>query len=311
MQIVILKNNTPRVLNFEGKELQIGEQYSVPPNLQFDWRFSNELFELVADSDIIINDGSKDYSPVEGWKWFLGNGDLPRSEIGGKLWVHSSAKPVIEGKSFLSTWIGAGDDEDNHIMGDGPLAVIKSEPGTPSKHIDVKFDSSIAGDVYLHEGFMLWQNAKLGDYVNAHIVAEGTHLQQMMNLDLVLDANGYILYSAQGPGTGTHGFASAPYLLPRSYSKDGDWDYDDIQGLRPNFTKTGLYKMNINEQVVHRIMHKLPVLGTNTNPARLVSEDSMKLPHGYFLRLECVNQSNSDWEAAFIITVYKERTCNP
>jgi hypothetical protein len=311
MQIVILKNNTSRVLSFEGKDLQVGEQLNVAPNWQQDWRFSTTLFKLVADNDIIVSDGEKDYSSAEGWKWFLGNGELPRSEVGNKIWVHSSAKPVIEGKSFYSVWVGSGDDEDNHIMGDGPLLTIHCTPGTPVGRVDMKFDYAVSGDVYIHEGFMMWENATLGDYVNAHVMAEGTHLQQVMNLDLVVDGQGFISYSHLGPGTGTHGFASAPYLLNRSFSHDGDWDYDPINSLRPNFTKTGNYKMSIYEQVVHRIMHKLPVLGTNCNPARLVSEDSMKMPHGYFLRLECHNNSNTEWKAAFLITVYKERTVNP
>jgi hypothetical protein len=155
----------------------------------------------------------------------------------------------------------------------------------------------------------MWENARIGDYINACVVSEGSYLQQSINLDLIVDADGWVSYSHLGPGTGTHGFASAPYLIARTFSKDGAWDYDERNGLLPNFTNHGNYKISIHERVVHRFMHKLPVLGTNTTPMRLVSEDSMKLPHGYFLRVECHNQSNTEWTAAFIITAYKERTC--
>jgi hypothetical protein len=310
MQIIILKNNTPRILSFEGKDLGVGEEFEVNSSMQQTWKLSQELFELVAHEDIIVNNGIKNLNPSEGWKWFLGNADLPRSEVGDKLWVHSSAKPIVDGKMFYSQWIGAGDNVEEHLLGQGPLAVIQNTPGTPKAHIDFVFDESF-GDVYIHEGFAMWENAKLGDSLNALIVAEGTHLQQSVNLDLILDEDGYVLYSQSGPGTGTHGFASPPYLLPRSYSKDGDWDYSEQNGLTPNFTKTGGYKICANEATVHRFINRIPVLGTNTDALRLVSEDTFKVPHGYFLRLECNNASNSDWTAAFIITAYRERTFQP
>lgn len=311
MHLVYLKNNTPRILSFEGKDLQIGEKYEVAVTLVEAWRTSTDLFTLISDNDIIVNNGEQDFSPVEGWKWFLGNDELPRSEVGNKIWVHASAKPVITGKQFYSTWIGAGDDDVNHSMGTGDLLAIQNEPGTPIKHVDMIFDQVLAGDVYIHEGFMMWEGAHVGDYINAHILAEGSHLQQVANLDLIVDENGYVAYSHSGPGTGTHGFASAPYLLSRTYSKDGDWDYSEAEGLRPNFAKTGTYKICIYEQVVHRIMHKLPVIGSSGQPMRLVSEDCLKLPHGYFIRVETHNVSNTDWSAAFIITAYKERTVAP
>jgi len=308
-QIIILKNNTPRILSFTGKDLAIGEQYSVSYSLQNQWKDSDELFDLVGCGDIIVSDGVKDLLPTEGWKWFLGNGGFPKSEIGNKIWVHSSAKPVIEGKNFYSQWIGTGDDEANHLIGEGPLTVVQNTIGTPMSFVEMRFDQANFGDVYVHEGFMMWENAKIGDYINAFVVAEGSHVQQSINLDLVISEDGWVSYSPSGPGTGSHGFVSTPYLVARTFSKDGDWDYNEAEGLRPNFTKTGNYKISIHEKVVHRFMHKLPVLGTNTSPMRLVSEDSLKLPHGYFLRVECHNMSNTEWTAAFIITAYKERTC--
>jgi hypothetical protein len=311
MHLVYLKNNTTRVLSFEGKDLQVGEVYEVSSIVIGTWRTSSELFTLISDNDIIVNNGEIDFSPVDGWKWFLGNDDLPRSEVGNKIWVHSSSKPVVTGKQFYSTWIGAGDDDKNHTMGTSDLLAIKNEPGTPIKYVDMAFDQTLAGDVYIHEGFMMWEGAHVGDYINAHILAEGSHLQQLVNLDLIVDTDGYVSFSHGGPGTGTHGFADQPHLLSRTFSKDGDWDYSETNGLSPNFTKTGLYKINVNEQVVHRIMHKLPVIGSSGQPMRLVSEDCLKLPHGYFIRVETHNISDSDWSAAFIITAYKERTVAP
>lgn len=309
-QIIKLKNNTQRILSFAGKDLQVGEELDVNSSMQAFYKESSELFDMIGGEDIIVNNGIRDLSCTEGWKWLLGNGGFPISEVGNKVWVHSSTKPVIDGKMFYVQWVGSGDDEQNGLLGQGPIAAIQNTPGTPRSHVDLLFDSNF-GDTYVHEGYAMWQDAKLGDYVNALICAEGCHLQQVQDLDLVIDEDGYILYSPLGPGTGTHGFASAPYLLPRTFSHDGDWDYDETNGLRPNFTKTGGYKMSVNESIIHRFINRMPLLGTNGHPVRLASEDTFKLPHGYFLRLECVNASDSTWAAAFFITVYRERTYKP
>lgn len=309
-QLIILKNNTSRILSFAGKDLAVSEELEVSSSMQAFYKESQELLELIVNNDIVVSNGIKDLSTVEGWKWLLGNNSFPISEVGNKIWVHSSAKPVIDGKMFYSQWVGSGDDEQNGLLGQGPLGVVQNTQGTPKSYVDFKFSSEF-GDTFIHEGFASWQNAKLGDYLNALIIAEGSHLQQMVNLDFIIDEEGYVLYSPLGPGTGTHGFASAPYLLPRSFSHDGDWDYDEINGLRPNWTKTGGYKISQNESIIHRFINRVPVLGTSATPTRLVSEDTFKIPHGYFLRLECVNVSDSDWSAAFFITVYRERTFQP
>jgi hypothetical protein len=309
-QIVTVRNITTRILNLEGKDLHPNELFIVNNSLQTIFRDSSIVYELVATGDLIVGNGTSDFNAIEGWKWMLGNQSFPISEVGGKLWVHTSAKPVIPGKALYSQWVGCGDDEDAHLLGQGPLAVLRNSPGTPISQVDLKFSSEF-GITYIHEGFVMWENASCGDYINALIVAEGTHLQQSVNLDLIIDINDYILYSPSGPGTGTHGFASNPYLLRRSFSEDGDWDYDPINSLRPNFTKTGGYKISKNEQVVHRFMNKLPLLGTNTTPLRLASEDTFQLPHGYFLRIQGHNQSNTSWNAAIIVTAYRERTFQP
>jgi hypothetical protein len=309
-QIIIVKNITTRVINLDGKDLQPATEFAVNSGWQGILKESAIAYEAIASGDIVVNDGVKDLSPKEGWKWMLGNTNFPMSEVGGKVWVHSSAKPVLNGIQLYSQWVGCGDDEDNHLLGQGPLAVLRNSPGTPVSQVDIKFSNEF-GLAYIHEGFVMWENASCGDYINALIVAEGTHLQQVANLDLILDIDNYVLYSPQGPGTGTHGFASTPYLLSRSYSQDGDWDYDPVNSLRPNFTKTGGYKISQNEQVVHRFMNKLPVMGTNTSPLRLASEDTFQLPHGYFLRIQGYNQSNTSWNAAIIVTAYRQKTFQP
>lgn len=185
-QIIKLKNNTPRILSFAGKDLQVGEELDVSSSMQSVYKESSELFDLIGCGEVIVNNGIKDLSSPEGWKWLIGNGSFPISEVGSKIWVHSSAKPVIDGKMFYIQWIGSGDDEDLGLLGQGPIAAIQNSPGTPRSYVDLKFSNDF-GDTYIHEGYAMWENAKLGDHVNALICAEGTHLQQVQDLDLVID----------------------------------------------------------------------------------------------------------------------------
>lgn len=238
--------------------------------------------------------------------------DFPISEVGNKVWVHSSSKPQPNNKTLYIQWIGSGDDVVNHILGgnDNSLLHFNCTTGTYLTSKDIKFDP-IFGDVYIHEGYLSWHNAGDNDHVSVDVMAEPSPLQTFVNKDLVVDNEGYISYSTGGPGTGTHGFAGIPHLISRSFSMDGEWDYSETTGLVPNFTNTGAYRMSIYEMTVHRFMNDIPVYGTNPSLFRMVSDESFKLPPGYFIRISCHNASDTNWHATAMITIYRERTYEP
>lgn len=235
---------------------------------------------------------------------------IPLSEIGGKVWVHQSAKPVIEGKTLYAIWSGAGDDmlDDLHLGSNG-LLQLKTSIGVPISQVEMKFNP-VFGDVYIHQGHLMWDNAGFGDYVSADVISEATALQTFVNKDLVLNGT-YIKYSTGGPGTGTHGFAETPKLLPRSFSNDGDWNYDPVGGLTPNFTGTGNWKISTSEETVHRFMNRIPVMGSSNGFFVLESSESFKLPSGYFLRIKAFNNSNTVWNLGALILIFRERTFKP
>ena len=236
---------------------------------------------------------------------------IPLSEIGGKVWVHQSAKPVLTNKTLYSMWSGAGDDlADNTNLGTGPLMKIQCSPGTALSIVDMKFNP-IHGDIYIHQGYISWEGAGFGDYVSADVIAQATAVQTVANLDLIIDGNGYIKYSPTGPGTGTHGFAATPKLLPRSFSHDGHWNYTPITGLSPNFTGTGDWNISTNEEVVHRFINRIPVCGTSNGYMTLDSTESFKLPQGYFLRIKATNVSDTSWKFGTLILLFRERTFKP
>lgn len=237
--------------------------------------------------------------------------DTPKSEVGNKIWVHSSSKPEHEGKVFYVQWIGAGDDMTTGDIGEGEILHFSNEPGVLHMQKDLKFHPD-NGLVYLHEGYSCYENAGDGDYIDMFIMAEPTQVQPYANLDLIIDPNnGEVVYSPNGPGTGTHGFAATPVLVDRRFTKTGYWDYDEINSLRPNFTKTGEYDIYTTESIVHRLVVKVPVCGSSGGMRRLVSEDTTQLPSGYFVRLATTNTSNTNWHASFVVCVYREKTFTP
>lgn len=236
--------------------------------------------------------------------------NFPVSEVGTKMWVHSSTKPQHDGKKFYIQWIGAGDDIVTGKIGDGELLYLNLTPGVTSVHKDIKFHPK-NGEVYIHEGYVSWETAGCGDYLDVVVMAEPSPLQPYQNRDLIIQPNGEVVYSPHGPGTGTHGFGGAPHLIDRLYLKEGNWDYDPENGLRPNFTQTGGYDIFAIEQVVYRLVTKIPVCGSTMTPFRLVSEDTTEIPKNYFLRVIATNKSNTTWGASVIITAYRENTYTP
>jgi len=234
---------------------------------------------------------------------------IPTSDAGHKLIVHSTPRPMTDNNTLYSYWTGSGDDVVNHIIGGGPPIIFSLTVGVPSVAIDVEFDMTF-GNVYIHEGAFLWKNASVGDYVSAEVIARASPITTAVSHDLIIDSDNYILYSPGGPGTGTHGFAGTPHLLPRPFSKDGDWNYDGVS-LTPNFSKTGGYKINSQEHIIHRFMNKVMLIGSSYNYMRMVSHESTQVYAGYFIRITCHNVSNTAWEGAAMVSAFRDSTAKP
>lgn len=230
--------------------------------------------------------------------------------LGGKVAVHSSPKPEIEGLETFVVWSGCGDDvtdPENPILGEGDLLNFQMTIGTPSVSKDIIWSQEHFGRVWIHEGYLKFSDAGNGDHITATIIAKPTQLQTMANLDLELYDTKWIKYAAGGPGTGTHGFAATPVLIPRGYSKDGDWDWNGAN-LTPNMTGTGGYKMSTEEEVAHKYINRIPCYGDCSTYFMMSSDETAEIRDGYFLRITCYNTSNTNWQASVIMEIYRERT---
>lgn len=240
------------------------------------------------------------------------NEGYPISDVDGKkIAVHPSYKPEIDGKTTYAVWTGAGDASGPDKIGDGDLLHFTMTPGTPKVTKDIIFNQELFGKVWIHEAYLKFTGGGPGDYVSSDVMAKGVTLQQSVNLDLEIYDTNMVKLAAGGPGTGTHGFASTPALIPRSYSLDGDWDYDEITGLVPNTGGTGAYKISTEDQPVHRYVNKIPCFGDCASYFSMSSDETAEIQSGYFLRVDVYNNSDTAWDLSVIMEIYRERTVDP
>lgn len=299
-----LQNKLNESVDISSTCISVSEDTSLTvSNVTIEWSVSLTQGEE-TEQDIIISNYV--YVPQQ-----IDVNLLPFSELGNKLAIHSSTKPAKDDKEFYLVWTGAGDDVTGSppLLGDGEIIQFALTTGAPSKSIEVRFAPEY-GDVYVHEGYAKWENGGIGDYITASVISEPTILQTSNTLDLEV-VNNWVKFASGGAGTGTHGFAATPTLIRRSLSKDGDWDYDETNGLIPNTLGTGEYKISDIERSVHRYINKIPTNGSSYGYTRLTSDETAYLPAGYFLRITAYNISDSTWNCCVFMEVFRERTAVP
>jgi len=313
-QIIRIKNNTTVDKTWVGQTILAGAYHELTSVEIGAWKNDKAVFLAIGTGDIVVNKGGDTIDDIlnsaDAWKWLLGN-TMPLSELGNKLAIHSSTKPAKSGKDFYLIWTGAGDDVTGSpvTIGNGDLLQFSLSAGTSKKSIEAHFSPAF-GDIYIHEGYAKWEGGGLGDFLEADVISPPTALQTVANLDLEI-SNNWVKYAVGGPGTGTHGFAANPSLIKRSKSLDGDWDYDTINGLLPNLSGTGLYKISDIERIVHHYFNKIPTLGSSYGYTILTSDESAWLPPGYFLRITANNVSDTTWTACIFMEVFREQSAVP
>lgn len=231
---------------------------------------------------------------------------LLRSESSGnKLAIHESSRPQIVGKTFHTYWTGSGDDMTTPAIGKGSILTVQTTVSQATTAVDVEFHKDY-GDVYLHEGYLMWENAGWGDYIDAEIVAMPTPLQQATNLDYTIDAGVKIRAAAGGPGTGTDGLNGDPVWVPNA-AGTGWWDTDGVTATF-SATQTGAYDWYNIEILANRFCNKVPVYGTSSSYIMLQSADTTLLPSGYAVRITANNVSDTVWKSWMFMTLYREQT---
>ncbi len=236
--------------------------------------------------------------------YFLMAVDFPNLlKMGNKLQTHDSSRPDSKDKKYISCWSSSGDDLENHILWGGNEAKFSLEADEAEKYVDIYFDP-IFGDTWLKEGYAVWENVPYGGYLYVSIYASKTNLQTNFGLNLILDGN-RVRFSPNGLNTGTHGFASAPVLVP-NYFSNGWWDYDADNGLVPNMQGLGKFDIYNTEKEIMRFLNKIYLLGSSYQYFKLDSDDIAKIVAPYFIRIKFVNVLGYSPKILFFMSLYRE-----
>ena len=311
MKTITIKNMSGITKTYSGQTISNDETYMLSDDEHITFRHDNILYFDVASGLTQIGDGTSYFTDgLAGWTWLTN--DITEVELtqrsdsqGNKIAAHVSAKPIINGKAFYATWTGAGDHVTTGQIAGGDKLTFSFDAGINQVTRVMRFHEN-NGDAYLFDGYIKWHGATVNDWIDVDICADGTALQQVANLDLIINGD-WIEYV--GPGAGTHGFAATPILLPRSYSKDGEWDYSPSTGLIPNFTSTGGFKISTEIKTVHTFINNMPLLDAASDYMKFWSQESTLLPQGYYMdmRVNCPD-GDGDLELSATILMYRERT---
>lgn len=311
MSTIVSKTITSEV-NLDQLQAEINADAAIVPSClsisvsdtDYDFEFAADLStEEGTELDTVISNHVPEIDVVE-------ISHLPISSLDGKkLAVHSSPKPDVDGSVTYAVWTGSGDDVDSDppILGGGDLLCFNCVSGTATVSKNVKFDHAAFGRIWIHEAYLKFTGGGIADYISSEVVASASALQTSVNLDLVLD-NDLVKYAPGGAGTGTHGFAATPVLIPKTFSKDGNWDYDGTN-LTPNLTGTGGYDISIVDVPVHRFVNKIPCFGTCETYFSMTSDETAEIPSGYYMTITVYNNSDTNWNASVIMEIYREKTC--
>jgi len=307
-RVVRIKNTTGSAVEYVGQSIAASAYHDLQADEFLRWANDGDVFTGVADGTLLVNKGADttdDISdPIDGWHW-LAYEDNQFDTATGKHTIHESSRPQIPGKTFHTYWTGSGDDMSTPAIGEGPLLEVDVAAGDATKEVDVQFHKDY-GDVYLHEGYIQWENAGWGDCVCVEIHATATPLQQATNLDYTIVETVKIRYAPGGAGTGTDGLNGDPVWVPNS-AGTGWWD---IVGGSAVFSsdQTGAYDWYTISILANRFMNMIPVYGSSSNYVMLQSADTTLLPNGYIVRVKAINNSATAWKAWMFMTLYREQT---
>lgn len=144
-----------------------------------------------------------------------------------------------------------GDDVVAGTRGNGETFVVQGVPDG-EKTISIQF----IDDVYIKDGVVLWQNAKLGDSIS---------------LEIVLPAN---------------------TMFP-SPTNTGNYDIDEYGTVVENTTNTGEYMMYPIDIVLNRFLNEVMIMGDNTIGYIIESADTALIPPQLKTRLKVKSTTNN------------------
>lgn len=160
-----------------------------------------------------------------------------------------------------------GDDVQNGVRGEGEELIIQGAPDGKNS-----VSAQFIDDVYIKDGTILWQNAKVGDSVS---------------LEIVLPAN-------------------TMFISP---TRTGNYDIDSYGAVTPNDTGSGKYIMYPIPIILNRFVNKVSVLGDNTIGYIIESADTALVPKQLVMTLTVYSEtSNPDLVLTVSAELYRDET---
>ena len=159
------------------------------------------------------------------------------------------------------------DDVENGQRGKGELMLIRNTEGLTEYILEGQF----IDDIYLKDGYILWENAVVGD---------------TLTMEVILPAN-------------------TPMPRPQ---RDGNYDIVDNQFVE-NTDGTGAYILYPIDVVVERYVNDILVLGTNTVGYVMESSDTALLPNIFKLRITMKSPTgNVNLVVAVCMEIYRTKS---
>jgi hypothetical protein len=284
---------------------------------------SNQIINHISLGNIIVNNYSEDMLPVDGIKWMLSGADiLPRGKD-GKVSVHATSKYP----GLYVYWTGRGDNFENTYIGNGQSILLQHKVGDPKsqqKYIDFY---CIDNKTEMHEGTVLWENARPGDSGSCSAVTSVMPTEPGTNTNFNL-YNGYLIVPAAGDGNiqVTGDLTSIDpaagcfvEMIPDETGKvtPGFWNADynpttrRFENIAPAPDGSGRFNLFAVEVYISRFVNHLNFLGSGS--VNLRSEDSAGMAHGMRL-LHHMNTSTIDgiddheWTFSVVLTLQRDKT---
>jgi len=231
----------------------------------------------------------------------------------GKLRVLASHKPVINGVESWNYFCSAGDIVASGIVGGGSIMEVQCTSGTPISQTDFEFLNNAWPSEFIHVfgGALSWEGAGVGDCFNLEIRAHPTAVVPRvvatgLGLDVDYGLDGDRIFYA-GPDGGDYALGGLPSMV-QNFRRTGYWDLDRtaMQPI-PNASGTGNFDWHTTDVLVGNYISSLLVRGTNYTPLIIDATESAPIPYGYYFRLRCHNNSNTNWRVWGFLRMYRER----
>ena len=167
-----------------------------------------------------------------------------------------------------------GDDIINQKRGKGSQLILDN---TVDKRTYKVIETQFIDNIFLKDGFIIWENAVLGDTIS---------------LELVLPAG--VLFPADNGDGNFNVVNSVPELITQSQTPDSTW--------------TGTHYMFPIDVTLFRYVNEFALLGTNHSGLILESSDTAEIQKELKIKFILNSPSQSDIRAIINIEAYREFT---